>query len=251
MHIPDDSSVTIHLADVKDGQIRIGNNARVNLIGEINEDKKLEIVVGENAELTSCIVQRNGSLEQKNTARKHARIHTAVVYFGSGHSTVTNALEGDHSEAYDVEIFVLDDEKKLTVATLLQQIGKNTRGNIFVRGIARDHALAKLDGMIEIGKNGKNANSFLDQHVLLLNPGARADARPQLEIKNNDVQSSHSASVGQIKEEKIFYLESRGIPRSAARALLVHGFLGSAVQKIRDDAHRVRIAQLLLSTDHL
>ena len=80
---------------------------------------------------------------------------------------------------------------------------------------------------------------------MLLNPGARADANPQLEIENNDVRSSHSASVGQMSEDKLFYLESRGISRSDARKLLVAGFLGSAIRKIQDESQREKIEKML------
>ena len=63
MDIENNSNITISINDVKDGQIAIGTNAKVNLIGELDNDRKIEIIVGENSELKSYIIQKNGSLE--------------------------------------------------------------------------------------------------------------------------------------------------------------------------------------------
>jgi Fe-S cluster assembly scaffold protein SufB len=73
---------------------------------------------------------------------------------------------------------------------------------------------------------------------MLLNPGAHADANPELEIKNNDVQSTHAATVSPIDEEKIFYLMSRGVSREKARRMIVEGFLEAGIEKIKDENFR-------------
>lgn len=247
MKIENNSVVTINLKDINinDDKIIIGSNARVNIIGEINKDRKLEIIVGENSELRSYIIQNNGSLEQKNIAQKHARIYSNVIYFGNGDSKIINALEGDNSEAYDLEIFAVNENKQLAIDTILLHIGKNTSGNILVKGTAKDSAIAKVDGMIKIEKYANGANSFLDEHVMLLNPGARANTNPQLEIENNDVSSRHAASVAQIDENKLFYLQSRGANYKDARKLIVEGFLSSAIERIDNKEIREKTYELI------
>jgi len=245
MQIENNSNMTINLNDTKDERIVIGNNAKVKLVGEINEDCKLEVVVGENSELKSYIIQNSGSFEQKNIAQAYARVYSNIIYFGSGDVKIVNALEGDNSEAYDIEIFAINDEKKLKIDTTLLHIGKNTSGNILVKGTVKDTSIAKIDGMIKIEKHASGANSFLDEHVMLLNPGARADTNPQLEIENNDVSSRHAASVSQIDENKIFYMMARGLKREDARKLIVEGFLGSAVERIDNKDLREKVTELI------
>ena len=245
MNIQENSIKTINLSEIHDGTITIGNNSKISLIGEVDEDKKIEIVVGENSEFRSYIIQNNGSFEQKNIAKQYARIHSTVIYFGTGESKIINALEGDSSEAYDLEIFAINDAKKLKIDTTLLHIGKNTGGNIMVKGTAKDTSIAKIDGMIKIEKQASGTNSFLDEHVMLLNPGARADTNPQLEIENNDVSSRHAASVAQIDEDKIFYMQSRGVNRQDARKLIVEGFLGSAVDKIDNKEIREKFGEMV------
>ncbi|MBS3067743.1 SufD family Fe-S cluster assembly protein [Candidatus Micrarchaeota archaeon] len=245
MDIENNSNITISINDVKDGQIAIGTNAKVNLIGELDNDRKIEIIVGENSELKSYIIQKNGSLEQRNIAKQYARIYTNIIYFGGGNAKIVNTLEGDSSEAYDLQVFAIDDGKRLVIDTTLLHIGKNTSGNILVKGTAKDTAIAKIDGMIKIEKHASGSNSFLDEHVMLLNPGARADTNPQLEIENNDVSSRHAASVSQIDENKIFYMMARGLKREDARKLIVEGFLGSAVEKIDNKEIKEKVSELI------
>ena len=83
----------------------------------------------------------------------------------------------------------------------------------------------------------------------LLNSGAHAEANPELEIENNDVQSSHSATVGQINPEKLFYLMARGIVEPQARRLLIEGFLESALPRIENREHREHVAQMIRAMD--
>jgi Fe-S cluster assembly scaffold protein SufB len=102
----------------------------------------------------------------------------------------------------------------------------------------KDNARADLGGMIKVEKKGGGAESFLSEHAILLDPGARATADPKLEIGNNDVMSRHSASVSQINDAKVFYLMTRGISRDDARGLIVSGFLESAISRIEDEGFR-------------
>ncbi len=245
MDISSNSNTTVNLKDIPGERVSIGANAKVNIIGEIDKDRKIEVIVGENSELRSYIIQKNGSLEQKNIAKQHARIYTNIIYFGGGSAKIVNALEGDNSEAYDLQVFAIDDEKKLMIDTTLQHIGKNTAGNILVKGTAKDTAIAKIDGMIKIEKHASGSNSFLDEHVMLLNPGARADTNPQLEIENNDVSSRHAASVSQIDENKIFYMMARGLRREDARKLIIEGFLGSAIERIDNKEIKEKVSELI------
>ena len=245
MDIEDSSNSIINLNEIKDNHFIIGTNAKVNLFGEINEDRKIEITIGENSELRSYIIQKNGSLEQKNIAKAYARIYSNTIYLGNGDTKIINALEGDNSEAYDLEIFAINDEKKLKIDTTLLHVGKNTSGNILVKGTAKDTAIAKIDGMIKIEKHASGSNSFLDEHVMLLNPGARADTNPQLEIENNDVSSRHAASVSQIDENKIFYMMVRGLKREQSRKMIVEGFLGSAIERIDNKEIKEKVSELI------
>ncbi len=90
---------------------------------------------------------------------------------------------------------------------------------------------------------------------LLLSENAEIDTKPQLEIYADDVKCSHGTTVGQLDEESLFYLRSRGIDEAAARALLVYGFARDVVDRIDVGAIRNRLADSLLrwlpNADHV
>lgn len=105
-------------------------------------------------------------------------------------------------------------------------IVEKTKGRITVRAVAGAGAHIKLSGMIKIRKVAQETDNFLELRVLMLDKTARAVAEPELEIEANNVKASHAASVGQIDEEQMLYLTSRGLTRDMAQEQIVNGWLG-------------------------
>lgn len=117
-------------------------------------------------------------------------------------------------------------EQKEVSVTIIHRAG-HTRANTTLKGVARDKGFLKFVGRIIIDPGCPDTNSFLTEKILLLSDQARAEAVPDLEIESDDVKCSHAATISKIPEEQIFYLMSRGLPRSLAEEMLVEGFLGS------------------------
>jgi Fe-S cluster assembly protein SufD len=111
------------------------------------------------------------------------------------------------------------------VRVLADHKATNTFGRVVIKGVAANGAHIAIDGLVKIAKGARKTDSFLEMRVLLLDKISSAVAEPKLEIENNDVKASHAASVGKIDEEQLFYLESRGVDREAARNLIINGFL--------------------------
>lgn len=106
------------------------------------------------------------------------------------------------------------------------KVGK-TKCRVDVKGVVRGGARVKIKGLVKIAEGAKQSDSFLSMKLLLLDDKSMAVAEPELEILNNEVKASHSASVGRIDEEQLFYLETRGINRAEAENLIIKGFLGN------------------------
>ena len=109
-------------------------------------------------------------------------------------------------------------------------------------------------GDVLIGADATGTDSYEQNRNLVLSDGTRADSIPNLEIKTGDIAGAgHASATGRFDDEHLFYLQSRGIPEIQARRLVVGGFLGEIVQKIRDEsvAERLseRIAQKLRDTE--
>jgi Fe-S cluster assembly protein SufD len=111
----------------------------------------------------------------------------------------------------------------------------HTRSDVLVKTVASGSARAVFTGNILMEKEADHSEAYLADHVLLLSPQARADSIPGLEIKALDVKAAHAASVGQVDEEQLFYLESRGLAPDRARHLVVVGFLESLFGRVPFD----------------
>jgi Fe-S cluster assembly protein SufD len=103
----------------------------------------------------------------------------------------------------------------------------NTHGRVEVRGVVENGARVRVKGLIKIEKQAQDTDSFLSMKILLMDKQSGATAEPELEILANKVKASHSASVGKIDEEQLFYLSSRGIIGQEAKEMIVKGFINS------------------------
>lgn len=101
----------------------------------------------------------------------------------------------------------------------------NTFGRVVIRGVAENGARIAVKGLVKIEEQAQNTDSFLAMKILLLDKKSGATAEPELEIEANRVKASHSASVGKIDDEQLFYLKSRGIEEARAKNIIVNGFI--------------------------
>lgn len=103
-------------------------------------------------------------------------------------------------------------------------------------GLATDKGKGVFNGRIVIDPNSPKTRAQLQNHNLLLSPEAEIDTKPELEIYTDDVQCAHGATVGQISDEAIFYLLSRGISESEARQMLANGFVNKLLTGLEQEA---------------
>ena len=111
---------------------------------------------------------------------------------------------------------------------ILEHSIPNTSKRLNIRAIVQNGANLHINALIHIHPQAKNADSFLDIRVLILDEKSRADVRPQLEIETNSVKASHAATVSPIDPDQLFYLQSRGLNYAQAQKLIVAGFLSHA-----------------------
>ncbi|HSW15071.1 MAG TPA: Fe-S cluster assembly protein SufD [Solimonas sp.] len=114
------------------------------------------------------------------------------------------------------------------------------------RGIARDKSRGVFNGMIRVHPDAQKTDSEQRIANLILSPGAEINAKPELEIYADDVKCAHGATFGQLDDEALFYLRSRGLPEPTARALLTWTFAHEILQHIRLEDVRARVTKRLL-----
>jgi len=122
------------------------------------------------------------------------------------------------------------EEGEYELDLVMTHLASDTYGRVMVKGVAENGARVKVKGLVRIEKQAQNTDSFLSMKILLLDKKSAAIAKPELEILANQVKASHSASVGKIDEEQLFYLASRGVGASEAKNVIVRGFLGEVTQ---------------------
>jgi Fe-S cluster assembly protein SufD len=113
--------------------------------------------------------------------------------------------------------------------------------------IVNDRARAVFNGRIEVPKAAQQTNAAQLSRNLLLSPKARVDTKPQLEIVANDVKCAHGATVSQLDDEEVFYLQSRGLDRKDACDILVKGFAAEITEKVPSVELRSRLLTSILS----
>ena len=122
-------------------------------------------------------------------------------------------------------VFQTQDKDNCLLEVVIHHKAAHTQAETILKGVARDSSFLQLKGKIIIDENCGDTQSFLTERVLLLSDSARAETVPDLEIKTDDVKCSHAASISNIADEHLFYLQSRGIDRKTAEQMIVDGFL--------------------------
>jgi len=110
-----------------------------------------------------------------------------------------------------------------------------------VKHVLSGHARGVFQGKIEVARGAQQTDGYQMNQALLLSPDAEIDCKPQLEIYADDVKCSHGATVGALDPEQMFYLQSRGIGREEARAILVRAFRDEALNMVDHEAARAML----------
>ncbi len=116
----------------------------------------------------------------------------------------------------------------------------------FFKGVLEDQSRGVFTGRIFVAPNAQKSDAQQTNKSLLLSEDARVESRPQLEIFADDVRCTHGATIGQVDEEALFYLRTRGLDPDAARNLLVYGFAEDSLQQVRYEPLRRYLEQRLL-----
>ncbi|MGH9920571.1 MAG: SufB/SufD family protein, partial [Nitrososphaerales archaeon] len=141
-------------------------------------------------------------------------------------------LNGRGASFEGYQVFFCDGKQRYDLDANLIHNSPDSAGSLTARGVLKGESQSIFKGMVKIKKGAKNSHSYLAHHAMLLDKRARSDAIPGLDIDTNEVKATHSASVAQIDEEQIFYLEARGLPKDEAKKLIVIGFFEPVLSRI-------------------
>ncbi len=244
--------------------ISVGRNSEASIIethvGSVDRDyfsnSVTDVVLGESAELQHHKLQQ----EQTNalhvaTMRVHQRANSSFQshYFALGGSLSRNEIEcvlnGEEIECTLNGLYMPSGKQLMDCRTKIDHAQPNCRSYELYKGILDDQAKGVFNGKIYVHPHAQKTNAMQSNQAILLSDDAIIDTKPQLEIYADDVRCTHGATVGELDEESLYYLRSRGIPRELARKILIFAFANDVVQGLSEPAVRKRLESLLLS-DH-
>lgn len=141
-------------------------------------------------------------------------------------------LNGRGSVAEGFEIFFTDARQHYDFESNLVHNSADSTGSTQARGVLKGESQSIFKGMIKIGPTAKNSRAYLAHHAMLLERTAKSDGVPGLEILTNEVKATHSASVAQLDDEQLFYLEARGLGVDEAKKMIVLGFFEPVLSRV-------------------
>jgi Fe-S cluster assembly protein SufD len=168
-------------------------------------------------------------LSMSVSAGQGARIESFGAWMGGAWSFFRSAagLVRPGASWRESHLIAASGREHVDIDTQVSHREHHTRSDVQVKTVAADSARAVFTGNILMEPQARGSEAYLSDHTLLISPQARADSVPGLEIKAQDVKAAHAASAGQMDEEQLFYLMSRGLDPPRARHLIVVGFLES------------------------
>ncbi len=171
--------------------------------------------------------------------------NVTVGTFSFGGKLVRNnlsfALRGQHSETHMDGITIIGQGQHVDHHTLVDHAMPNCYSRELYKGIYDGNAKGVFNGKVIVREDAQKTNAFQQNNNVLLSDKASVDTKPQLEIFADDVKCSHGCTVGQLDEEALFYLRSRGIPEREAKALLMYAFSSDALNYVHIPELRSRL----------
>ena len=178
---------------------------------------------------------------------RNANVASHSVLLGGGivRNNVHPVLAGEGSECLINGLFVGHGKQHLDNYMLVEHAKPHCSSRQFYNGILDDNAHGVFHGRIIVHKDAQKTDAKQTNRNLLLSDNAQIDTKPQLEIYADDVKCTHGATIGQIEENALFYLRSRGIDEVSARKLLLMAFANECLDRMREDSVRSDIEKLL------
>lgn len=211
-----------------------------------------EIVVGENAVVDYYKMQRE-SQDAFHVATLQARLERSSNF--SSHSIalggalvrndINAALDGEGSECTLNGLYMVGGQQHVDNHTRIDHIKPHGTSRQLYKGVLDGKSRGVFNGKIYVHKAAEKTDARQTNNNLLLSQDALIDTKPQLEIYNNDVKCSHGSTIGQLDQDAIFYLRSRGIGVESARRLLTYAFSSDVIGRIRVEPVRTQLDKLL------
>lgn len=261
-HITDASSQAVVTAGRN--LVLIESNSEVTLIekydsaGLANFSTTVnEIVVAQHAKCTYTLLQNDaGKRFQFNQTVIQQASNSVVNCFTlslNGKAIRNNLqliLDGEHCDSHMYGLYLLTNDTLADNHTVADHRQPNSQSNELYKGVMDGNSKGVFNGKIYVRPHAQKTNAFQSNRNIILSENASVNTKPQLEIWADDVKCSHGCTTGQLDEEALFYLQSRGISKDISRSMLLYAYAGEVIEKIELPALRTYIDELVSERLH-
>lgn len=228
--------------------ILLGKNSQANIIEthfSLGKNPSFtnslsEILVTDNAKLNFCILQDESessyhiSTTQINqVAPSTIDIYTISLNGAMIRNNLNIVIDSDQCESNMYGMYLLNGKAHVDNHTMVDHKKPHSYSNELYKGIMDDSSTGVFNGKIYVRQIAQKTNAFQSNKNIILDNNATINTKPQLEIWADDVRCTHGCTTGQLDQEQIFYLQSRGVSRDKAVSMLLYAFLNDIVEKIK------------------
>ncbi len=233
-----------HVQIIERHQSLTTNKVLTNAVTEIFANKRaiVDYYKLQNDNLSASLIdntfvqQKDSSIATVNTFSFGGKLTRNNLTFTHEGERVTSNLNG---------ITIIGESQHVDNHTMIHHKRENCESHELYKGIFDDQSTGVFNGKVFVDKIAQKTNAYQQNDNVLIGDKATINAKPQLEIFADDVKCSHGCTIGQLDDKALFYLQSRGIPKKEAKALLLFAFGNDVVERIRIPSLKARISKLI------
>jgi len=278
IHVPQDTVVAkpfliLHINDAQQKQVvshtrllvNVENGSAVSVIEKSDSIGDYpcfhtfteEIIVGEDATFDYCKVQNdiglihqvsNTTFSQSNTSKVNT--FTLTLNGQLIRNNLSIIIDGKHCESHFHGLYLVTGNTLVDNHTVVDHQKPNSFSNELYKGIMDENSKGVFNGKIYVRPHAQKTNAFQSNRNILMSESATINTKPQLEIWADDVKCSHGCTTGQLDEEALFYLQARGIPYDAAKAMLLYAFALDVIELIKNETLKTYLDSLITQRLH-
>lgn len=273
IHVPENTKVEkpvfiLHINDATTSQVIahtrllviVDTNSELSIIEKFDSVGNLpvfhtfseEILMKDNTQLEYCKIQNdqgnsyqvaNTLIHQANTSKVNTFTLTLNGQLVRNNFRIT--IDGENCESHFHGLYLLNNTTIADNHTVVDHKKPNSFSNEIYKGIMDDNSKGVFNGKIFVRPYAQKTNAFQSNRNILISDTATVNTKPQLEIWADDVKCSHGCTTGQLDEEAVFYLQSRGISYSTAKAMLLYAFAAEVLEPIKNEKLKEYLDQLI------
>jgi Fe-S cluster assembly protein SufD len=211
-----------------------------------------EIVTGENSSINHIKIQEEG-LKAFHVSRtevdqeKNSNFVSYSISLGGEISRydLNSKFNDEGGECSLNGLYLLTGNQLYDTHSLIDHAKPHCTSHEHYKGILDDTSRGVFNGKVIVRKDAQKTNAFQENNNIILSDGALVNTKPQLEIFADDVKCSHGATVGQLDQDSLFYLRSRGIGEEKARDILIHAFASDVIKSIKVEQVKNYLEEIL------